>query len=230
MKTRNMSWLGLVAFLAVPVYAADSATPAAPEVATGTVAQASMAPVAPPTGLSPTAAEVVKLSSAGMGDEVILAYVKSSQAPFNLSASAILKLKELGVSSPVIAAMLTHDGSQRNRTVPPAYASGQQPPPPAPAPAPAADQPAPPQTPGPDVVAPPPGMTPPPTPVEVVTVAPGPDYYWVPGYWGWNGGWVWIGGGWGYGWGGWYGRGGWRRRCKGCRWGPPLPSMARASP
>jgi hypothetical protein len=38
---------------------------------------------------------------------------------------------------------------------------------------------------------------PPPSPqVEVMPAAPGPDYVWAPGYWGWNGGWVWIGGGW----------------------------------
>lgn len=37
---------------------------------------------------------------------------------------------------------------------------------------------------------------PPPPQVEVVPVAPGPDYYWMPGYWNWNGGWVWIGGNW----------------------------------
>jgi WXXGXW repeat (2 copies) len=39
---------------------------------------------------------------------------------------------------------------------------------------------------------------PPPQPqVEAVPVAPGPDYYWVPGYWGWNGGvWIWIRGNW----------------------------------
>ena len=40
-------------------------------------------------------------------------------------------------------------------------------------------------------------MAPPAPQVEVVPVAPGPDYYWVPGYWGWNGTvWVWMGGAW----------------------------------
>ena len=44
-----------------------------------------------------------------------------------------------------------------------------------------------------------PAMTteaPPPPQLEVVPMAPGPDYYGVPGYWNWNGGWVWIGGNW----------------------------------
>ena len=75
-----------------------------------------------------------------------------------------------------------------------------------------------------DTNAPPTNVTvtqaPPPPQVEVVPVAPGPDFYWVPGYWYWGGGgWVWFGGRWTIRpwhsaiWvrGGWLrGRGGWR--------------------
>ena len=49
-------------------------------------------------------------------------------------------------------------------------------------------------------------VEPPPPPVEVVTVAPGPGWFWIGGYWNWVGGrHVWIGGRWesrrpGYGW------------------------------
>jgi hypothetical protein len=39
-------------------------------------------------------------------------------------------------------------------------------------------------------------LTPPANVVEAVPVVPGPEYVWVPGYWGWNPGWVWIGGRW----------------------------------
>jgi hypothetical protein len=40
-------------------------------------------------------------------------------------------------------------------------------------------------------------QAPPPPQVEVVPMAPGRDYYWVPGYWCWGSpGWVWIGGSW----------------------------------
>ena len=40
-------------------------------------------------------------------------------------------------------------------------------------------------------------QAPPPPQVEYVPVAPGPDYYWVPGYWYWGGpGWIWLGGRW----------------------------------
>ena len=62
-------------------------------------------------------------------------------------------------------------------------------------------------------------QAPPSAQIEVVPVAPGPDYCWVPGYWYWGGrGWLWIGGRWtvrpwhGAIWvgGGWArGRGGW---------------------
>jgi hypothetical protein len=39
-------------------------------------------------------------------------------------------------------------------------------------------------------------QAPPPTQVEVVPAAPGPEYVWMPGYWsiGVGGSWVWIGG------------------------------------
>jgi hypothetical protein len=193
MKTRHVIWVALVTFLGIPVYSADS-----PAAAGATPSPASQ--MLTPPSLSPSAAEVVKLSGAGLGDEVILAYVKNCQVPFNLSASAVLLLNEAGISSPVIVAMLSHDGSLRNQNPPAQYAGGQQPQPVIPDVAPA-DQ------------------SPPPAPEEVIPVAPGPDDYWTPGYWGWNGGWIWIGGSWGfrggYGWGGhyygrgWYGRGGW---------------------
>jgi len=195
MKGRTVSWFGLVVLLAVPVHASDSQALAA----SGTV-QAPSVPALTPPVLSPSAAQVVKLSSAGFSDEVILAYVKNGRLPFNLSTNEILRLKEAGVSSPVIVAMLTHDSLLRNQNPPAPYTNSQ-----------------PAQLVVPYLVAPA-DQTPPPAPEEVIPVAPGPDYYWVPGYWGWNGGWIWSGGSWclrgGYGCGGhygwgWYGHRGW---------------------
>ena len=87
MKTRCVSWLGLVAFLTIPVSAADSPAPAASGVTSGPVAQVPSAPALTPPVLSPNAAEVAKLSGAGVGDEVIIAYVQNCQSPFNLSAT-----------------------------------------------------------------------------------------------------------------------------------------------
>jgi hypothetical protein len=73
-----------------------------------------------PVDLSPGAAEVVKLSKAGMGDDVVLAYIRSSQSLYNLSADDVLYLRNSGLSGPVLTGMLNHDGalrSQQNRYV-----------------------------------------------------------------------------------------------------------------
>ena len=67
------------------------------------------APAAPQ--LSPAAAEVVRLAGAGTSEDVVLAYVQNSQAPFELNADQILYLKDLGVPSPVVTAMLNHDSA-----------------------------------------------------------------------------------------------------------------------
>lgn len=78
---------------------------------------------APGSNITPAAAEVVRLSQSGTSDEVILAYVQNSPAPFNLSADNILYLKDLGLSSQVIAGMLNRDNA--SRTLPPRNPSPQ---------------------------------------------------------------------------------------------------------
>ena len=61
--------------------------------------------------LTPGLSEVVKLAQAGVGEEVILAYVEKYSGDFNLGADQILYLNDLGVSSTVVTSMLKHDGS-----------------------------------------------------------------------------------------------------------------------
>ncbi|HWY77125.1 MAG TPA: DUF6600 domain-containing protein [Verrucomicrobiae bacterium] len=68
-----------------------------------------------PAEISPGAAEIVKLAEAGSSDDVILAYVQNSQGTFDLSADGIIYLKDLGVSSPVITAMINHDTTLRSQ-------------------------------------------------------------------------------------------------------------------
>ena len=85
------------------------------------VAAASAQPqTATPATLSPAAAEVVKLATSGVGDEVVLAYINNSQAPFELSAGDVLYLKDLGLSPEVTTAMLNHDSMLQGQ--PPQYA------------------------------------------------------------------------------------------------------------
>lgn len=82
-------------------------------------------PAAP--AVSPAAAEVVRLAEAGTSEDIILAYIQNDAAPFNLTADQILYLRDIGVASASITAMLSRDTVLRNQ--PPGPGSA---PPPAP--------------------------------------------------------------------------------------------------
>jgi hypothetical protein len=64
-----------------------------------------------PANLSPGLQEVVKLTQAHMGDDVITAYVKNSGQSYYLSADDILYLNSQGVSQGVITALLQSKGA-----------------------------------------------------------------------------------------------------------------------
>jgi hypothetical protein len=169
----------------------------------------------PASSLPPAVSDVVRLAQSGVGDDVVIAYIKNSQVPYNLSANDVLALKNDGFSSQVITAMLNHDQTLRTQPPAPVYEQKTYPPtyqaPPAPA-APASppvEIPNAPSVPNAPTISPNPTNTfqPPPngstavqppnsTPTEAIPASPGPSYYWVPGYWSWNGAWVWVGGRW----------------------------------
>jgi hypothetical protein len=90
------------------------------------------AQAAPPSP-APGVQEVVKLSKARMGDDVISAYIKNSGVSYNLSADDVLYLNSQGVSQPVIAALL--QAKQAAAVPPPAEVPNPEP---APAPVPVA--------------------------------------------------------------------------------------------
>ncbi len=70
----------------------------------------SAAPLSEPaTPLSEPAAQVLKLAQAGVGDEVLLAYIRGVNAPFALTADNIITLNHDKISSVVLIAMLNHD-------------------------------------------------------------------------------------------------------------------------
>jgi len=85
--------------------AAAESSPAAPAVS-GNAADKSL-----PSNVyaSPWLFEVERLSRAGMDEGVILSYVANSAGTFNLTADQIIYLKNQGVSSEVINAMIQHD-------------------------------------------------------------------------------------------------------------------------
>ena len=96
-----------------PTVAATVSAPATNP--TASVPPADAVPAAPPSeptpSLTPQLQEVVKLTQAKMNDDVILNYIKSSNASYDLSAADILYLNTQGVSTPVIAAMLQSKAS-----------------------------------------------------------------------------------------------------------------------
>lgn len=55
--------------------------------------------------------DIVQLATMGLGDEAIIAKIKSEKATFNLTTDEMIALKKQGVSSPVIAAMLSASAS-----------------------------------------------------------------------------------------------------------------------
>lgn len=166
----------------------------------------------PPANLPPATADVVRLTRSGVGDDVVVAFVQNASIVYNLSATDVLALKNAGISSTVLAAMLNHDAALRPQLAsatpapstpapPTAYPGGA----PAAAPAPTAPQPPPAPAPS-EVAAAAPALAPttvvvqqapPPAPVEVIPVSPGPEFIWASGYWSWSGvRWVWVNGCW----------------------------------
>ena len=214
MKLNNLSQFALIALLALPLRSAQGQSPVAPATPAPAVAPApNNNSVVSTANLPANVAEVVKLSSAGLGNDVVLAFVNSSHSMFNLSADNIVQLKDLGVSPTIITAMLNRDNYLQNPNGPGQTVYNNQAPPPA--------NPAPTGQPGmqPDnsyaeqIQVQPPLAAPP--PVDYGVVSPGPDYYYGGApypypYWGWDPGWVWFGGGWRWGGGGGFRGGGFR--------------------
>src|SRR5258708_37878101 len=80
-------------------------------------AQPPAAPGAGSNHLSANAGEVQRVAESGVGEPVVLAYVENNQAPFDLSAEDIIYLKDLGISAPIIAAMVRRDTVLRQQGV-----------------------------------------------------------------------------------------------------------------
>jgi hypothetical protein len=59
--------------------------------------------------VSPTAAEVIKLSKSKVGDEVIISYIENTVATYDLTSENIIYLHDTGLKPQVIAAMIKHD-------------------------------------------------------------------------------------------------------------------------
>jgi hypothetical protein len=112
----------------------------APTVLTTNAAEAAEAPVqkvAPkPVALPPGADQVAELAQAGVGEAVLLEFVKNSTNAYNLNVDEIVYLTDVGIPEPVLAAMLRHGKEMQEQTAPATEAPApvaEAPPPPPPA-------------------------------------------------------------------------------------------------
>ena len=120
MIARKLKRLGSVVAAALPLLVGYAQTPSSTPSSTPVMAAPTPpnpGDAAPDTksGFAPNVAEVVKLAQSKVGDEVVIAFIKNSQSPFGLSAADVLALKDAGLSSPVVAAMLSHDTGLKPR-------------------------------------------------------------------------------------------------------------------
>src|SRR3954447_7215844 len=144
---KNTMWMGLCAATVLPLYigcaqapvvpAPEAEPPAAltaPPAAGGAPQVQAAGPASVPANISPATTEVIRLAESGVTDDVVLAYVQNSQASFGLSADVILYLRDLGLSSQAITAMINRDVAL-GQNHPQPQPSQQYAPAPAPAPA-----------------------------------------------------------------------------------------------
>ena len=68
-------------------------------------------PAALPPGIYPSSAlaQVIKLTQAGVSEDVIMAYVTNSTSLFNLDPDKIIYLKDIGVPDELVTAMMQRD-------------------------------------------------------------------------------------------------------------------------
>ncbi len=77
-------------------------------------------PIPPPVSIPVLALQketlqVIQLAQAGLGENVLMAYIGRSTNAFHLTSEDVVYLNDVGISSPVIAAMLAHDSSKASQ-------------------------------------------------------------------------------------------------------------------
>ncbi len=87
------------------------------ENATGRVVSVANSPASSPNVSAPTA-EIVKLTQAGVDENVMLSYVTNSAYTFGLSSDDIIYLNDIGVPGTVVTAMIQHDQALRGTATP----------------------------------------------------------------------------------------------------------------
>ena len=116
MKTNNLKNLAACVAAAsltltpFPGLAQDSSTNTRPAVTTAQADSATIAPAAPAAApqLAYGVGQILQLSQAKVGDDTIVAYIRNSGNSYGLNADQIIYLRQQGLSSAVLNAMLSH--------------------------------------------------------------------------------------------------------------------------
>ncbi len=112
--------------------------------------------------------DVLNLVKSGVSDDLIISQIQATHTVYHLTANDIIGLRNSGVSNKLLNFMINTPTTIGGGLADPANQMAVVP------------------------------QAPPPAPVEVQPVAPGPGYVWIDGEWDWGGStWVWDGGHWG---------------------------------
>ena len=84
-------------------------------------------PASPAVRYSPGVADIVKMVDAKVDPDVVLTYIKNSPTAYNPSATEIIALKDHGVRSEILTAMLQHGAEVRAQAMRAARAPGGNP-------------------------------------------------------------------------------------------------------
>src|SRR5215471_8464742 len=109
MAVTGLAAFGLLVALTVDIGRAETA---------GTNAAPTRIIAPTPVNLPPVPTEVLRMSQAGMGDEVIISYIQKSDNPYTLDADQIIYLHDLGISSEVLNTLVNHVGPAANNAPP----------------------------------------------------------------------------------------------------------------
>jgi len=108
----TLKWVATLMALSVPFLGIRAQTPdsSPPPPENGTAPS-----VSPVPSISTAASDVVRMAEAGTSEDVLVAYVKNSNSRYDLSADQILYLRDVGLTSPVITAMLNRDSDLKTQ-------------------------------------------------------------------------------------------------------------------
>ena len=124
MKLRTLSiWTGAaLAVLGLSAAAVEQASNSASAPSPPTATNAPPTKVIPPAqvNLSPVAAEVLRMSQSGISDDVVTSYIQNSPDTYTLDADQIVYLRDVGVSSAVLNALVAHSQAAANEPAGPA--------------------------------------------------------------------------------------------------------------